>query len=273
MIVYLKGLAATGPGFENWNALRNHFSAGTSLNPDFVPRPQGGILPGVERRRASVTVKLAVDVAQDALQQSGMKPEDLALVFTSSNGDTNTIHQICEALATPERLVSPTRFHNSVHNAPAGYWSIASGSMQPSSSICAGDDSFATGLVEAATQCLAEGVPVLLAAFDTPFPEPLHEKTPGRQPFGAALVLDSIPHGSLAKMTITVDCGARPATTQMADPDMEDMRRDSSASRSLPLLAAFASVEPQKVVLGYSGDLRLRIAVEGVAMNQPWASP
>lgn len=262
MIVYLKGVAATGPGFENWDTLSNHFAAGADLTRDFMPRPQGNILPSIERRRASTTVKLVVDVAQDALQQSGMKAEELAIVFASSNGNTNAIHQICDALATPERYVSPMHFHNSVHNAPAGYWSIASGSMQPSSCLCAWNDTFAAGLVEAATQCLAENVPVLLAVFDTPFPEPLYEKTPGHQPFGVALVLDANPHDSLAKMTIAIDRDAKLAITQMDDPELEVLRGDSSASRSLPLLAALAAPVAQQVVLSYADDLRLRIAVD-----------
>ena len=262
MIVYLKGIAATGPGFENWDTLRSHFSGGTALNPDFMPCPEGAILQGVERRRASTTVKLAVDVAQGALQQSGMKAEDLALVFASSNGDTNTIHYLCEALATPERIVSPMRFHNSVHNAPVGYWSIASGSMQPSSSLCALSNTFAAALVEAAAQCLAEDVPVLLAVFDTPFPEPLYPFTPGHLPFGVAMVLDANPRSSLAGMTITIDRDAGLATTQMDDPLLEALRCDSSASRSLPLLAAVASPAAQQVVLDYAEDLWLKVSVD-----------
>ena len=35
--------------------------------------------------------------------------------------DCDNVHAICESLATPERQVSPTRFHNSVHNAAAGW--------------------------------------------------------------------------------------------------------------------------------------------------------
>ena len=37
----------------------------------------------------------------------------------------DTIHAVCTALTEPDYPVSPTRFSNSVHNAPAGYWSIA----------------------------------------------------------------------------------------------------------------------------------------------------
>ncbi len=262
MIIHVKGIAAFGPGFENWDTLRSHFRTGTALNTDFVPVPSGSALPGAERRRASATVRLAVDIAQGALQQSGMKAKDLATVFASSNGDTNTIHHICDALATAERCVSPTRFHNSVHNAPVGYWSIASGSMQPSSSLCAMSNTFAAGLVEAATQSLAEEVAVLLAVFDTPFPEPLYQLTPGRQPFGVSMVLDADPRGSLAAMTIDIGPDTQLVTTKMNDPLLENLRRDSSASRSLPLLAALAQPMAQQVVLRYAEDLRIKVSVD-----------
>ena len=262
MIVYLKGIAATGPGFRNWDTLSSHFSSGVALDPDFIPSPHGTMLPGPERRRASTTVKLAVDVAHGALRQSGMKAGDLAVVFASSNGDTNTIHHICDALATPERVVSPMRFHNSVHNAPVGYWSIAAGSMQPSSSLCALGNTFAAGLVEAATQCLAENVPVLLAVFDTPFPEPLYQLTPGRLPFGVAMVLDTNPNAGLAAMTIAIEGDVQLTTTQMDDPLLETLRCDSSASRSLPLLAALAVPAAQQVVLDYAEGLRITVLVD-----------
>jgi hypothetical protein len=263
MIVHLKGVATAGPGFESWAALGDHFRAGAPLDPDLLPRPQAAMLPGTERRRASPTVKLAVDVAQAALQQSGLKAEDVAVVFASANGDTNTIHKICEALATPERMVSPTNFHNSVHNSAAGYWSIASGSRQTSTSLSAWNDTFAAGLIEAVTLCLAEDLPVLLAAYDTPFPEPLFEKTPGHLPFGSALVLDGRPGNSLARMTVAVDTDTRLAVTRMADPRLEALRCDSSASRVLPLLAALASPQAhEEVVLDYLDSLRVRITLD-----------
>lgn len=262
MIIYLKGIGVAAPGFENWGALER-FLAGTSTSrTDSLPRPLGGILPSVERRRSSFTVKLAVDVAMEAVTHSGMEPGSMALVFASSNGDTDTIHHICEALATPERSVSPTRFHNSVHNAPAGYWSIATGSMQPSSSISAWNDSFAAGLVEAAVQCLSEKTPVLLAAYDSPFPAPLNEVTPGKQAFGVALVLDSEAQGSIAELDIQVDYDRQHQTTRMTNPDIEALRLDSSASRSLPLLEALAATVHREVVLSYAGDLNLRVVAK-----------
>jgi Beta-ketoacyl synthase, N-terminal domain len=263
MIVHVKGIAAIGPGFENWTRLSNHFHLGAALDAEYVPRLQATILPATERRRATPTIKLAIDVAQDALLQSGLKAEDVAIVFASANGDTNTIHQICESLATPQRMVSPTRFHNSVHNAPVGYWSIASGSRQPSTCLAAWYGTFAAALVEAATQCVTEGMPVLLAVYDTPFPEPLAAKTPGHQPFGVALVLGAKPDGSLAAMTLALDPGAQCAEKRMDQPALEALRVDSSASRALPLLAALASTAAhEEVVLDYAKGLRLKIALD-----------
>lgn len=263
MIVHLKGVAATGPGIENWDTLRQRFLTGAAPDVEFMPRPRGAMLPGTERRRASFTVKLAIDVAQAALAQSGIAPNDAAVVFASANGDTDTIHQICETLATPERMVSPTRFHNSVHNAPAGYWSIASGSMQPSSTLAAWTGSFAAALIEAAAQCQAENVPVLLAAFDTPFPEPLFTVTPGRHPFGIALVLDTNAENRLAGIRLAIDSDADVRATSMNDADLEALRCDSTASRALPLLAALASTQArQEIVFDYVDGLRLRVMLD-----------
>ena len=59
----------------------------------------------------------------------------------------------CAARSPVNRTtVSPTRFHNSVHNAAAGYWTIGAGAMQPATAISAFDASFAQGLLEAMVQ-------------------------------------------------------------------------------------------------------------------------
>ncbi len=260
MIVYVKGVGLALPGYEHPDWLDALFAIPGIVVP-VTRAPVGNALPAGERRRSSFTIKLAVDVARTAVEQAGADAQSLAQIFASSSGDTDTIHQICDALATPERLVSPTRFHNSVHNASAGYWSIATGSMQPSTSISAWIDSFATGLAEAAMQCLSEGVPVLLVAYDTPFPPPLDAVTPGRQAFGVSLLIDSDATGSLARLDMTVDADSRAEITPMREPGLESLRLDSSASRALPLLAALSAHARSEVVLGYSYDLRLRVLV------------
>ncbi|MCT7018444.1 beta-ketoacyl synthase chain length factor, partial [Salmonella enterica] len=85
--------------------------------------------------------------------------------------------------------LSPTRFHNSVHNAPAGYWTIATGCHATSSAITAGHASFGAGLLEAATLAATEQRPVLLVCSDIAGHGPLGEMTGTRQAFGIALVL------------------------------------------------------------------------------------
>jgi hypothetical protein len=85
-------------------------------------------------------------------------------VFTASGADGHNCHALCEQLATDDRQISPTRFHNSVHNAAAGYWGIATGSMAPCQVICAYDASFGAGLLDALAQVALERTPVLLIA-------------------------------------------------------------------------------------------------------------
>ena len=101
-------------------------------------------------------------------------------MFTSSSGDGDNVHAICESARHAERQVSPTRFHNSVHNAAAGYWSIATQCRAASTSLCCHDASFAAGLLEAASQVAVDGKPVALIAYDHPYPAPLRRRAPDR---------------------------------------------------------------------------------------------
>ena len=63
-----------------------------------------------------------------AAEASGLPYTTLRPVFASGNGDGITVGAILEMLTKPDGFVSPTQFHNSVHNAAAGYWSIGTGS-------------------------------------------------------------------------------------------------------------------------------------------------
>jgi lambda repressor-like predicted transcriptional regulator len=187
-------------------------------------------------------------VGLDALARSARPQDTLASVFTSSCGDGQVIHQICEALASPAREVSPTRFHNSVHNAPAGYWSIALRSQAPSTSLCAFDWSFVAGLLEACVYCLTEAEPVLLISYDVPYLEPLHAARPITQPLGAALLLaPQATSASLARLDVQIEAEAR-AAAHMQDPALERLRSGNPTGRALPLLRALAG--PASATLG-----------------------
>ncbi len=260
--VSVSGVGILGPGLNDWQTSRPILAGRRPYVEHELPRPHPTILPATERRRASATVRIGVHIAQEALKQSGLTGDNLATVFASSGGDTEIVHQLCSALAQPEKAVSPTRFHNSVHNAPAGYWSIATGSLAPSCSLTCYDATFAGGLLETACQTSLDKRPVLLAAYDVPSPEPLYQARPLSAPFGAALVLDNGAMPGLAVLTLEIVSEDEREETTVADPKLEALRRGNPAARALPLLVAIAGNTSAEIVLEYVGGNRLRVSVK-----------
>ncbi|HEU4458410.1 MAG TPA: beta-ketoacyl synthase chain length factor [Methylibium sp.] len=257
----LRGIGVVGPGLADaaqaLTALRA--PAAWSAAPTVIPAP--ALLPPAERRRAGAVVKLSLAVAQEACAQAGVEPAALATVFSSSSGDGANCHALCEALATPDRAVSPTRFTNSVHNAAAGYWHIATVNRQPSTSLCAHDASFAAGLLEAAMQVQATGRPVLLVVGDVPYPQPLLATRPITDSFGVAWVLDRV-EAQDAVATLDLATTDRAGDdTRCASAGFEAVRLGIPAARCLPLLERLALGAAGSVVLGRAEGLPLRIEV------------
>jgi Beta-ketoacyl synthase, N-terminal domain len=261
LTAHLQGIGLIGPGLTDWRS-GARVMAGEALyspGPTAAPAPEG--LPAAERRRAGATVRLALSVAQQAVAAAGLDPTTLLAVFSSSGSDGVICHEICETLASADRQVSPTRFHNSVHNAAAGYWSLATGATAASTAICAYDGSFAAGLLEALALVTVERVPVLLCAYETPYPQPLQAKRPLPDSFGVALVLTpAATPASLARLTAALT-GAPPAADCVPDPQLEALRKAIPAARSLPLLRLLARREPGEVVLDYLAKQRVRVEV------------
>lgn len=262
--VWVLGVGLVGPGLIDWN----HGSALLCQPGQWVDAPAvippASRLPAAERRRAGALVRLSVAVADQACVQAGRDGQGLATVFTSSSGDGANCHALCEALATPERLVSPTRFTNSVHNAAAGYWHIAAHSRAPSTSLCAFDASFSAGLLEAAVQCVADQREVLLVATDAPYPEPLQAVRPLPDAFGVALLLSPVAvPGALQRWVIATAQGPLQDTPLTGCPALETVRRQVPAARALPLLQALAAGTDTTVSLGSISGCDLHVAVSG----------
>ena len=76
-------------------------------------------------------------------------------------------------LASAPLTLSPTRFHNSVHNAAAGYWTIGANAMAPATAISALQGSFGQGLLESMVQLATGSDAVLLVAYDSTATGPL----------------------------------------------------------------------------------------------------
>lgn len=79
--------------------------------------------------------------------------------------------------------------HNLVHNAASGYWSIATGATPAAQVLGAYDASFGAGLLEAMVQAHTAQAPILLVAYDSEYPPPLHAKRPIADTSALALVL------------------------------------------------------------------------------------
>ncbi|MBX9629616.1 MAG: beta-ketoacyl synthase chain length factor [Burkholderiales bacterium] len=257
MKAFIEGIGLLGPGLPGWNASRA-ILAGTQPHvaaPMTIPTSDW--LPPAERRRTGVSVRLALATGREACEQSQRDPGTLATVFTSSGGDSDNQHAICETLATTAREVSPTRFHNSVHNAPAGYWGVATGAMASSTSLCAFDWSFGAGLIEALTWIACEQQPLLLMAYDAPYPEPLRTVRPVPLPFGMALALAPEPSArSLAQLTVGFE-----AASDRSDPGLPQglkvLHDAIPAARSLRLLCALAREKHAEVPIDYLSGQQL----------------
>jgi hypothetical protein len=258
---YVEGIGLLGPGLPGWEASRAVLAGGVPYAPTAPVIPASELLPPAERRRTGVPVKLALAVGREAFLGAGRDAATTATVFTASCGDGQNLHDMCESLATAEREVSPTRFHNSVHNAAAGYWGIATRSREASTSLCAYDASFSAGLLEAMAQVAVERTAVALLAYDQPYPEPLHRARPIGGILAAALVL-APERTARAMAEIEVSLAAEPAvSTAMADAGLERVRASIPAGRCLPLLAALARGASTTVVLDYLDGGQVRVAV------------
>jgi hypothetical protein len=259
--VYIESVGLFGTGFENWAHGAAILRGEQPFVPTDVPLPSPEWLPPAERRRTSDIIRLALCAGREALTTANQSITDTYTVFSSSGGSGEVIHQICESLATPEREVSPTRFHNSVHNAPAGYWGIATRNEWPSTSLCAHDASFAAGVLEAVSQASQCTQPVLLLVHDLRYPEPLNGVRAVMGLFSVALLLRAT-RTSEAKFSIDVSFApVESSVSAINNVALENFRTTNPAARSLPLLAAFAKRANENVILENVNGTRLMLEV------------
>lgn len=257
---WIDGVGLLGPGLDNWAAAQPILTGAADYEPQPIIVPPPVALPPPECRRVGLAVKVALAVAQEAVAAAQSDAKQLATVFSSSGADGDNCDAICRVLASEDRHISPTRFHNSVHNASAGYWGIACGAMTPATVLCAFDGSFGAGLLEALIQMAIEGVGTLLVTYEAPHPEPLHAKRPLPAAFGLALAL--MPQkGPQSLARLQVDLVESPLD-RMANPDLEALSRQIPSARGLPLLQALARGHDGRVILEYLEPLRLAVGIQ-----------
>jgi hypothetical protein len=258
LAVGVAGIGLLGPGLPGWAAGAEVLAGRAALDATPLVPPAPAMLPATERRRTGPSVRLALAVAAEAVQDSGLAPEELDTVFASSNGEGQVITSILQALHTEGGAISPTQFHNSVHNAAAGYWGIAVGSSRPSVSLGGHDGVFATGLLQAGAQVAAGGRAVLFVAHDVPLPAPLDALRATSAPFAVALVL-APGVGARGTLRLAPEHGAAPA------PDLPGalaaLHDANPVARALPLLAALTRSGAATLRLPMLEDARLAVQV------------
>ncbi len=251
----IEGVGFWTRGLPGWDAARAFVASG-ELPADAPSKPSPQLLPANERRRAPESVAVALEVAQAACSDAGRDPKTLASIFASTDGDLPITDYMCATLRDAPDTVSPTKFHNSVHNAAAGYWTIGQGCMAPSTALSAFSHTFAQGMLEALVN-LASGEPaILLAAYDTGATGPLSSVSTGTGLLGGALVLGAA-GGDGPQLSATLVTGA-------GDANDGALARHVSGNRMaqmLPLFDLLATGKDGEVKLDAGAGRALRITV------------
>ena len=263
--VYIDGVALWAPALPDWAAARAALRgeatpASTPTPATAVRRPAPALLAANERRRAPDSVLLALEVASAAVADSGHDAAALASVFTSAHGDLPIIDALCTTLATNPLLLSPTRFHHSVHNAASGYWAIASGSRAASTALAAFDHSFAAGLLEAASLCACDGEPVLLVACDTAATGGLASVNRSRGLLALALVLAPRP-GPCSRWSLQWQAAPAPAHAPGLQSQAARDLASNAMADALPLAQALAFETAASLALPLGPALHLALGV------------
>ena len=257
MRIFVDAVGVLAPGLPDWASAKSVLAGSQSFVATALLPIAPTSLPPAERRRSSPTVRLALAAAEQALQETKIAAADMAMVFSSYEAAGVITHQLCEVLAG-SREVSPTQFHNSVHNAPSGYYSIAMGAKLSASSVCRGDWSFAAGLLNAAAQSLTDDVAVLYVCYDSPLPAPISEVKPVIETTAIALVLTpAATAGSLGAWEINVVPGEQANTW----PQWMPVTWHANASaRGFAPLATLADPACSVAFAPLSPELGLRVA-------------
>lgn len=254
------GIGAWTRGAPDWPTLRDVLLGERKLDPDAPARPAGAVLPTAERRRAPDGVRLAAEIAAQACAMASADAAALPCVFASTHGEPVITDYLCETLARAPRDLSPTRFHNSVLNAPAGYWTIATGCTAASSAVTAHHRSFAAGLLEAVVFACAEGATVLFAACDVASHGPLAEMTRTTLAFGTAQVLAPGVGGG-PRLRLSVRSGKADAVAPPALPLREVARDNPLNAHALAMLGLLAGSGPARLALPLSSGLSLDMEI------------
>ncbi|NOQ14406.1 MAG: hypothetical protein GQ583_08030 [Methyloprofundus sp.] len=210
------------------------------------------LIPAGMRRRTSMTTRMAITAAKLACSQANSDTQNLASVFASLGGEIQVTDALCRLLPDDNELLSPTQFHNSVHNTTAGYWGILNQCQAPTTAIAAADDTFAMGLIEVWAQLQQQGGGErLLVCYDELWPQYLAPPI-GQVAFACAFVLSSEGEQSIGAMTIPQVLSGNQQDLQ---PEWLKLTESAPAAAAIPLLLALQSKTAGSVPLNIKAPL------------------
>jgi beta-ketoacyl synthase-like protein len=181
----------------------------------------------------------------------------MSSVFASTHGDLAISDYMCATLAATPTLISPIKFHNSVHNAAAGYWTIGTHCNAPYTAVSAHHYTFGMGLLEALVQVVDAQRPVLYVAFDVEGKGPLHAISQSEGLLGVGLVLEPArEHSSGARLSARMQ-SAVPITFPSSP--VAELVAKNSMRYCLPLFEALALEQPAAVTLATGPNSRLTL--------------
>ena len=192
LAAYIGGLGVLGPGLANWPetaavlAGRQVLSPGTrgaAAADDFAgcgaPAHRAGRQAGLGRSRCKRPPQAGEDPCHFG---QCVLPRRAAMARIATNSATPCRSQTAK--------ISPTRFANSVHNAAAGYWSIATGATVESQCAVRIRRELQRGPPRSADAGGGRSDrPCCWSPTTREYPQPMHDKRPIPDAFGVALVL------------------------------------------------------------------------------------
>jgi len=173
----------------------------------------------------------------------------LACVFVSALGDTQLTDYMCKVLATESKQLSPTKFHNSVHNAAAGYWTISTECMQAANSIAGYEHSVPLTLLDALTQIEHDKNPMLVTFYDAPVSDVLKPLLKNDAAFAVSIILAPVEEGEDAPvLTASVSAGSvQWPELKQKDEDMARLYTNNPTAKILALLETVLNGENSEV--------------------------
>jgi hypothetical protein len=245
----ITGIGLWGHGFNGWENFLTGLETGFAAPADGAPVvPAPSSIPARERRRAPLTVKMAIEVIDQAAAMAGTPQHEMCSVFSSAMGDSHITDYMCRTLAGPGKLLSPTRFHNSVHNTPSGYWSIGAENRLPSTFVSGYWDSFSIALLESVSLALSENKATALVIYDVAFGQPLFDIAPISEDFAAAFII--VPEANQAPWAIEVQVVAESCPVPAASNAFLAERMEKNPAASALLLCELLALQ-QPATLGW----------------------